>query len=98
MFQNYINKLPFVLRNKYTLAAIVFLIYVLFFSKYNMIYQYKLRKEQNKLNAANTDLKKRIHELQKVDEDLKQNPLTIERIAREKYGMKRKDETVFFIP
>lgn len=98
MFQKYYEKLPNWMRNKYILAFIVFFVYVAVLSNYNLLRQYKLKSEQSKLEQVNRDLQTKIGDLRKIDEDLKQNPLSIERIAREKYGMKREGETVFFIP
>ncbi len=98
MIRSYFNKLPVWMRNKYVLSMAIMLIYLAFFSKFDFIYQYKLSKEQQKLEQVNKDLKVKIEELQIIDEGLKRNPLNIERIAREKYGMKRDDETVFFVP
>jgi cell division protein DivIC len=98
MLKKYLDKLPNWLKNKYVLVSCVFFTYLFFFSKYNLAYQYKLNKEQRKLYNVNAELSKKIVELKRIDDNLKQNPLTIEKIAREKYGMKRADETVFFIP
>ena len=40
----------------------------------------------------------KINVLQKNITDLQKNPFNIEKIAREKYGMKKENETVFLFP
>jgi cell division protein DivIC len=93
-----INKIPAWLRNKYTIAITVFLLFLVILDDNNIFYQYKLFKEQRKLQATTNDLKLKIKDLQKMTADLQKDPLTIEKIAREKYGMKKQNETVFLFP
>jgi cell division protein DivIC len=92
------DKIPSWLKNKYVIALSVFLMFMIFLDNNNVFYQYRLSKEQKKLEGISTDLRVKIAALKKINMDLEKNPLAIEKIAREKYGMKRADETVFILP
>ncbi len=94
----YLNKIPSWLKNKYSIATILFLLFILFLDDNNIFNQYKLYKEKAKLEAISANYKVKIAALQKDNNALEKNPLAIEKIAREKYGMKRPDETVFVLP
>lgn len=92
------HKIPSWLSNKYSLAIVLFLLFMLLLDDNNVFRQFKLYKEEKKLEAATIDLKLKIKDLQKTTSDLQKNPFTIEKIAREKYGMKKEKETVFLLP
>jgi cell division protein FtsB len=94
---NFLYKIPSWLRNKFIIATLFFILFMVILDDNNIFYQYKLYKEQNKLTATSKDIKLKIKDLQKMNDDLQKNPLTIEKIAREKYGMKRPNETVFLL-
>jgi cell division protein FtsB len=92
------HKILAFLKNKFILATLSFLAVVIFFDRNNLFTMLDYKKELNKLENTNRDYKLKIRELNKINEDLKRNPLTIQRIAREKYGMKRPEETIFLVP
>ncbi len=92
------GKIPNWMKNKYFIAIAIFLLFMIFLDNNNIFYQFKLRKEKQKLENISADLRVKIADLQKINKDLEKNPLAIEKIAREKYGMKRTEETVFILP
>ncbi len=98
MTTSILNKIPSWLKNKYILATLLFLLFIIFLDDNNVFYQYKLYKEQKKLAATTTNLQQKIKEAKAEDSKLQKNPLTIEKIAREKYGMKKENEVVFLFP
>lgn len=85
------------LRNKYLLAIILFVVWMMFFDEkdWGLIYTHK-----NKLN----DLQKSEQQLGKMIKDtreelglLKTNTQTIEKYAREQYLMKKDNEDLFIV-
>lgn len=91
------RRLPSFLKNKYALTGMVFLAWILFFDQNKIITQFQYHSELNKLEEE-----KRIYQqdLKKIQEDLielKSNPKTLEKFAREKYLMKKDNEELFVI-
>ncbi len=87
------DKLPKPLRNKYIITLIIFFIIVLL-SKINPYTQWKLIQSKEELID-----KKAYYEdkLEEVNQDREDNKKHIEKFAREKYYMKKRDEDVFVI-
>jgi len=84
-------------KNKYILTLLSFLIFLLFFDRNNLISQYKMRAELKKLK---TQKKFYVDEIKKDKEKLRElrtNPKTLEKFAREKYLMKKENEEIFVI-
>lgn len=74
------------------LAAL--LVWVLFFDSHSLLQRYQWHQELEALTLENAELRRDIDRLQEQLE----RPLAdsvVERIAREEYGMKRPDETVY---
>jgi cell division protein DivIC len=95
---DFIARIPNWIKNKYFIVTAIFVIFMLFLDDSTIFYQLKLRKEQQNLQYTSTELKLKIKELQKINTELQKNPIAIEKIAREKYGMKKQNETVFLFP
>jgi cell division protein FtsB len=92
-----LKDIPFIkhLSNKYILTLIAFGIWVIFFSSNNMLSQRKLRK-QLKEQKTERDYYLREIEINKRNIYLLDNDLEhLERIAREKFLMKRDNEDIF---
>ncbi len=70
------------------------LVWIAFFDSHSLFQRYQWHQERDQLVHENEELRLEIEELQeRLD-----RPLTdslVERIAREEYGMKRPDETVY---
>lgn len=94
---NILDKIPSYLKNKYAVTAIVFFIWLFFFDQNNIISQISYRIELSKLEADKEyyeqEIKKTVEDL----EELKTNPKTLEKFAREKYLMKKENEELFVI-
>ena len=83
------------LGNKYALVSTVFIVWMLFFDRNDLITQVK---QKNKLNQMKQDQLYFTEEIQKdmtMLKEMKNNPETLEKFAREKYLMKKKNEDVF---
>lgn len=81
------------------IAGIVLVIISTFvlFSNYGLVNRLRLEQRKAELNEEITLRKKSQDSLQKAIERLENDSLEIERLAREKYGMKKPGEKVFII-
>ncbi len=87
---------PFLL-NKFLLAGIAFMVWMLFFDRNDFFVQSERRKELKDLQLSKVYFTKQIEEEHKFSDALKNNPAAIEKFAREKYLMKRDDEDLYLI-
>ena len=85
------------LNNRYVIATLVFVLVIIFFDQFNLRTQINLHRELKAQEAEIQSLKKGIElykdSLRMVTEDRE----GMERIAREKYFMKRDNEVVYKI-
>ena len=86
-----------ILRNKYLVATIAFIVWMVFFDKNDFFEQQDRRQHLQKLEDSKRYFTEEILKERKFSEELKNNPAVIEKIAREKYLMKRDNEDVFII-
>lgn len=92
-----LDKLPRFMRNQYFIAILIFLVWIVFIDRNNIISQYRLRKQLNNLkqqeqfyiNASEQDS----IELYKLRND----SAYMEKVGREKYLMKRDSEDIYII-
>lgn len=89
------DKIPSWLKNKYVLTILSFSIWILFFDQNNLITQYKYRTKLNSLLEDKQFYTKEIKTTQAELKELTTNPKTLEKFAREKYFMKKDNETIF---
>ena len=92
-----LSKIPWYIKNKYSLTLIVFALWLTFFDQNNLLLQF-----QNKLELWELDDEKAYYlvEIEKTKSDLEElttDMKSLERFAREKYLMKRDNEEVFVI-
>ena len=95
---NILTHIPSWLKNKYFIALGIFAIVLLFADKNDLYTQYERRKEYNGLLQSKKYYSQEIERLQKIREQLKNDPAAIEKFARENYYMKRENEEIFLIP
>ena len=91
------NRLLEIFRNKYFLAAVAFVVWMLFFDKNDMLSQYEYRTEVHKLQEEKDFYVEEIAKVKKDLNELNTNLNTAEKFAREKYLMKKDNEDVFVI-
>ncbi len=91
------SNIPPFLLNKFLLAAIAFIVWMLFFDRNDFFVQSERRKELNDLQVSKIYFTKQIEVERKFSDGLKNNPAAIEKFAREKYLMKRDDEDLYLI-
>jgi len=92
-----LNKIPPYLKNKYVIAILAFFIWVMFFDRNSMIIQYKL---SHTLHAMEDEKEYYTNEL--INDStalysLEKDKKKLEKLAREKYLMKRDNEDIYLI-
>mgnify|MGYP000152860811 CR=1 FL=1 len=80
--------------NKYVLTVLLFLVWLLFFDKYNFFAQQKLKASTVKLENDYTKLLRNIEIAKEEKKDLLSDQ---EKYGREKYYLHKNDEDVFII-
>ncbi len=88
--QNFLK--PF--RNKFFLVLTLFICWLVFFDKHDVITQFRLQRTVNQLESDKTEYRAKIKEAQQDRLDLEQDK---EKFAREQYYMKKNNEDVFVI-
>jgi cell division protein DivIC len=94
-----IGRIPSWLKNKYVLTAVGFAIWILFIDDRDFITtHFRHMNELHKLEAQKKYYENQILAVQTELDQLKRNPATLERYAREKYLMKKDNEDLFLVP
>ena len=94
----YFDKIPSWLKNKYVLTALCFGVWILFIDDRDFVTtHFRHLKELHKLEARKVYFENQILTVRKELDQLKSNPGTLEKYAREKYLMKRDNEDLFVI-
>lgn len=88
---------PAITKSFFFITGITFLVWMLFFDTNDLVSQYQLRDKVNQLEDTKAFYSEKIQEVRKDREELMSNPRLLEKFAREKYLMKRKDEEVFIV-
>jgi cell division protein FtsB len=84
-----------VIKSKYTLATLVFLLWVTFFNEIDLIYIFQSRREVAGLKAEVKRMKEDNEKATQALHDLTTNSYSLEKFARENYYMKRENEEVY---
>ncbi|MBE8720702.1 septum formation initiator family protein [Sphingobacterium pedocola] len=85
------------IKNKFLLAVIAFVIWMCFFDRYDFAAQYNYYQEKAKLEKEKEFYVSEIAYIEKSIKDVQFNPSEIQRIAREKYKMKKDNEDVYVL-
>jgi len=93
-----LTHIPAWLRNKYLIALGVFAAIILFFDKNDVFTQAARKRQLRDLQESKQYYTDRITAERKELEELKSDPGTLEKYAREKYLMKRDHEDLYLIP
>ena len=83
--------------NKYLISSVFFIVWISFFDKFNVFKIIKRKQELNQLTESKQYYKKEIEKSKKELLNLRENSSNIEKIAREKYLMKKENEDLFII-
>ncbi len=83
--------------NKYLITGTSFVLWMLFFDRNDFALQLKRVHELKKLQESEKVMDKQIENTKQELSQLKTNPETLEKYAREKYMMKKDNEDLFII-
>ena len=95
--KNLIERIPKPLKNKYIITLTAFSIWIIFIDDYNIIKQRKIKKSINKLEIERKTYLKNIKQDSIREHNLIYNQKEQEKVAREKYLMKKKNEDIYVI-
>jgi cell division protein FtsB len=93
-----VGRLPFWLKNKYLISFTAFCVILFFLDKNDIFTQLERTRELRKLRQSKAYYTTKIEAERKELEALKYNPAALEKLAREKYYMKRDYEELFIVP
>ena len=83
--------------NKYLIATLVFAVIILFIDQYNIFFQIKNFKKLREAKDKVEFYEKEIQNQHEILEEFHKDSVMMERIAREKYMMKRDNEVIYII-
>lgn len=84
-------------KNKFLIAGLAFLVWMIFFDRYDLSTQYSYQQEKSKLDYEKDFYTREISNIEQSIKDVQYNQSEIQRIAREKYKMKKDNEDVYVI-
>lgn len=91
------QQMPKILKNKYALVFVLFLVWLIFLDPNNFIKRIKSYNQLDKLKNEKQYYEKQIEESRQALEDIKNDKENIEKYAREKYYMKKSNEDLFVV-
>ncbi|WP_298740974.1 septum formation initiator family protein [uncultured Chitinophaga sp.] len=90
-------KIPAYLRNKFIIASAAFVIWIGFLDRNNLLSQFQLQSEVNKLESQKAFFRSEIDKTREEQRELLSSPEKLEKFAREQYLMKKDNEDLFII-
>ncbi|TDQ77216.1 FtsB family cell division protein [Sphingobacterium yanglingense] len=84
-------------KNRFLISGVAFLVWMCFFDRYDIATQIGYQQERNKLELEKEFYSNETDNIEKAIKDAQFNPSEIQRIAREKYKMKKTNEDVYVI-
>ncbi|HEV7230948.1 MAG TPA: septum formation initiator family protein [Bacteroidia bacterium] len=85
------------LKNKYVIVTFVVVVWVLFFDKNDVLSQFDLTRQVNKLRSEKKYFTDEIQNNKRDLMELRTNPRNLEKFARENYFMKKDGEVIYVI-
>jgi len=86
-----------ILRNKYVIASLLFLTWIIFFDENSIVSHQKNKRRLYELKQQEEYYRARIEADKEKLEDLKAGEEKLEKFAREQYYMSKSDEDVFIV-
>ena len=91
------NKIPKIIKNKYIITSLFFVIWIIFLDDYNLIKQNKIVEKVEELKKQKRFYKSETYKDSIKLIKLKTDSSTQEKFAREKFLMKKDNEDLFII-
>ncbi|WP_010664557.1 FtsB family cell division protein [Marinilabilia salmonicolor] len=85
------------LRNRYVITFLAFIIWVGFFDQNNLVERHELSGRIDELEKQKIHYRNEITDNTRRIEELQSNPDNLEKFAREQYLMKKPDEDIFVV-
>jgi len=95
--QKIIRKVFPVLKNKFVLTLLIFLVWITFFDQNNLVDRFRQMNRQEELKEEKEYYLDKIHRDSVKLHQLKTNEENLEKFAREEYYMKRENEDIFIV-
>jgi cell division protein FtsB len=92
-----LTHIPAFLKNKYFISFAAFCVVILFLDKNDVMTQLDRRKELRELQQSKRYYTAQIASERKELQAIETNPAAVEKIAREKYFMKKDNEEIFLV-
>ncbi len=93
-FKPFTRKIPTPLKNKYFIGLAIFVAWMVFFDKHDVLTQWHLQQTLNKMEDDRIYYKDKIKEAHQDRMDIQLNK---EKFAREKYYLQKSNEDVFIM-
>jgi len=84
-------------RNKFFWATMIFVVWMVFFDKNDLLSQYQYHQQVSKLEQEKKFYVTQTDKVHKDLDELNSNPAELEKFAREKYLMKKDNEDIFVV-
>src|ERR1700748_673632 len=84
-------------KNKFFLVTLAFVVWMVFFDKNDLLSQYQYHQQVSKLKQERDFYKSETDKVTRDLDELTSNPAKLEKFAREKYLMKKDNEDVFVV-
>lgn len=92
-----IKRLPNWVKNKYFFVCALFLVFLIFFENQSLPTLINWRVDLHRIKKQQEYYEQEILRVEKELKELKGNPKTLEKFAREQYYMKKENEDIFLI-
>jgi cell division protein DivIC len=93
----YTDRIPSILRNKYFLTILIFLLWIILLDSNNLLSRFREVKELHKLRNDKEYYLEKIEVDRSKLRELKTDNHNLEKFAREQYRMKKADEDLFIV-
>lgn len=93
-----LSHIPSWLKNKYLLTSVGFVVWMVFFDDRDLLTNYHRTQELKALEQNRDHYIGEMNATALELDQLKKNPATLEKYAREKYRMKKDNEDLFVVP
>lgn len=92
-----IKKIIKILKNKYVLAGIIFIVWLTFFDSYSLIKRYNVGKKLRQLKRDKKYYREEVKNDSIALYQLQSGPENLEKFARERYMMKKDSEDIYVV-
>ena len=92
-----LSHIPAFLRNKYLVATVAFVVFIVFFDDRDLVSNFRHTRELKDLEKSQQYYQQEIAKTRQELKQLRTDAALLEKYAREKYLMKRDNEDVFLV-